>query len=44
MFPLAPSHHVDQLSFVKCFIDVAVYHTPSFSLAFISLTSLGTSH
>lgn len=34
-FPLAPSHHMDWLSFVKCFIDVAVYHAPSFSLAFI---------
>lgn len=34
MFPLAPSHPMDRLSFVKCFIDVALYHAPSFSLIF----------
>lgn len=34
-FPLAPSHPVDWLSFVKCFTDVALYLAPSFSLALI---------
>jgi len=35
MFPLAASHHVGLLSFVKFFIDVAVYDAASFSFAFI---------